>query len=213
MVQQQLPTGFRDDIGAVAERKDDVGQYVLGLCRSRQYTKISTPLVEYKDVFNGYAMGRGQHMYEFMDSSETSVVIRPDLTMPIGRFLATTNIELPRTFYYLGDVFMKNKKHRGDVNQVTQGGIEMVGYEGIEAEQECFAIIKEVNETQLGNNLLLEIGDARFSRTITDALGFSDEEKSELLDALFTKYLPRYNELISDFKNSVLYPFLTVWPR
>ena len=76
MVQQQLPTGFRDDIGAVAERKDDVSQYVLGLCRSRQYTKISTPLVEYKDVFNGYAMGRGQHMYEFMDSSDESVVIR-----------------------------------------------------------------------------------------------------------------------------------------
>jgi len=24
MVQKQLPTGFRDDIGAVAERKDDV---------------------------------------------------------------------------------------------------------------------------------------------------------------------------------------------
>ena len=97
MVQQQLPTGFRDDIGAVAERKDDVSQYVLGLCRNRQYTKISTPLVEYKDVFNGYAMGRGQHMYEFMDSSDASVVIRPDLTMPIGRFLATTNIELPQT--------------------------------------------------------------------------------------------------------------------
>ena len=49
MVQQQLPTGFRDDIGIVAERKDDVSQYVLGLCRNRQYTKISTPLVEYKD--------------------------------------------------------------------------------------------------------------------------------------------------------------------
>ena len=213
MVQQQLPTGFRDDIGIVAERKDDVSQYVLGLCRNRQYTKISTPLVEYKDVFNGYAMGRGQHMYEFMDSSEVSVVIRPDLTMPIGRFLATTNIELPRTFYYLGDVFMKNKKHRGDVNQVTQGGIEMVGYEGLEAEQECFKIIKEVNEAQLGNSLLLEIGDARFSRAITDALGLSDDEKAELLEALFTKYLPRYNELISDFKNSALYPFLNVWPR
>ncbi|MDU1672795.1 MAG: ATP phosphoribosyltransferase regulatory subunit, partial [Veillonella sp.] len=213
MVQQQLPTGFRDDIGIVAERKDDVSQYVLGLCRNRQYTKISTPLVEYKNVFNGYAMGRGQHMYEFMDSSEASVVIRPDLTMPIGRFLATTNIELPRTFYYLGDVFMKNKKHRGDVNQVTQGGIEMVGHDGIEAEQECFKIIKEVNETQLGGSLLLEIGDARFSRAITDALGLSDEERTELLEALFTKYLPRYNELIADFKNSALFPFLNVWPR
>ena len=96
MVQKQLPTGFRDDIGAVAERKDDVSQYLLSLCRNRQYTKISTPLVEYKDVFNGYTLGRGQHMYEFFGSSDASVVIRPDLTMPIGRFLATTNIELPR---------------------------------------------------------------------------------------------------------------------
>lgn len=53
----------------------------------------------------------------------------------------------------------------------------MVGYEGLEAEQECFKIIKEVNEAQLGNHLLLEIGDARFSRAITDALGLSDDEK------------------------------------
>lgn len=213
MVQKQLPTGFRDDIGAVAERKDDVSQYLLSLCRNRQYTKISTPLVEYKDVFNGYTLGRGQHMYEFFGGSDASVVIRPDLTMPIGRFLATTNIELPRKFYYLGDVLMKNKQHRGDINQVTQGGIEMVGYEGIDAELECFAIIKEVNESQLNNTLLLEIGDARFSRAITDALGLTDGERTDLLDALFTKYLPRYNELISEFKNNALYPFLTIWPR
>ena len=213
MVQKQLPTGFRDDIGAVAERKDDVSQYLLSLCRNRQYTKISTPLVEYKDVFNGYTLGRGQHMYEFFGSSDASVVIRPDLTMPIGRFLATTNIELPRKFYYLGDVLMKNKQHRGDINQVTQGGIEMVGYEGIDAELECFAIIKEVNESQLNTTLLLEIGDARFSRAITDALGLTDGERTDLLDALFTKYLPRYNELISEFNNNALYPFLTIWPR
>ena len=51
MVQQQLPTGFRDDVGALAERKDDMGRYVLDLCRNRGYTKISTPLMEYKDVF------------------------------------------------------------------------------------------------------------------------------------------------------------------
>ncbi len=89
----------------------------------------------------------------------------------------------------------------------------MVGYEGIDAELECFAIIKEVNESQLNNTLLLEIGDARFSRAITDALGLTDSERADLLDALFTKYLPRYNELISEFKNNALYPFLTIWPR
>ncbi|MCI5709092.1 ATP phosphoribosyltransferase, partial [Veillonella caviae] len=213
MIQKQLPTGFRDDIGSMAERKDDISQYWLGLCRERQYTKISTPLVEYKDVFNGYALGRSQHMYEFLDGSDASVVIRPDLTMPIGRFLSTTNIELPRKFYYLGDVLMKNKQHRGDINQVTQGGIEMIGYEGLEAEMECIATIKEVNDTQLNGRLQLEIGDARFSRAITDTLGLTEVERDTLLDALFTKFLPRYNELIGDYKNSALYPFLLVWPR
>ena len=45
------------------------------------------------------------------------------------------------------------------------------------------------------------------------ALGLTDGERTDLLDALFTKYLPRYNELISEFKNNALYPFLTIWPR
>ena len=39
---------------------------------------------------------------------------------------------------------------------------------------------------------------SRFSRAITDALGLTDGERTDLLDALFTKYLPRYNELISE---------------
>ena len=59
MVQQQLPTGFRDDIGIVAERKDDVSQYVLGLCRNRQYTKISTPLVECNGARSTYVRIHG----------------------------------------------------------------------------------------------------------------------------------------------------------
>lgn len=212
MVQQQLPTGFRDDVGVLAERKDDMGRYVLDLCRNRGYTKISTPLMEYKDVFQGYAMGR-QHMYEFLDGTAKSIVVRPDLTMPIGRFLATTNIELPRKFYYLGDVLGRTEKHRGGINQVTQGGIELVGYESMAAEQECIDFIKEVNQIQLKGALQLELGNARFAFAITDALGLSDDERTPLLDALFAKNLPLYESIIEVYENSALYPFLAVWPR
>lgn len=213
MVQKQLLTGFRDDIGVMAERKDDISQYWLRLCRNRGYTKISTPLVEYKEAFKGYALGRSQQMYECIDSADSAVVIRPDLTMPIGRFLSTTNIELPRTLYYLGDVLVKHKQHQGHINQVTQGGIEMVGYEGLDAELECISIIQEVNQSELNNQLYLELGDAQFARAITDALGLMEAEREELLEALFTKYLPRYNELIAAYRNSALYPFLILWPR
>ena len=83
----------------------------------------------------------------------------------------------------------------------------------LKLEQECFAIIKEVNETQLGNNLLLEIEMLVFLVLLPMHLDLVMRKRTELLESLFTKYLPRYNELISDFKNSALYPFLTVWPR
>ena len=73
------------------------------------------------------------------------------------------------------------------LTKLHKGGIEMVGYEGIDAELECFAIIKEANESQLNNTLLLEIGDARFSRAITDALGVTDGERTDLLDSVIYK--------------------------
>ena len=51
-------------------------------------------------------------MYEFFGSSDASVVIRPDLTMPIGRFygLRILNCLVSSTILVM---LMKNKQHRG----------------------------------------------------------------------------------------------------
>ena len=78
MVQKQLPTGFRDDIGAVAERKMMWASICSAFAAIVSYTKISTPLVEYKDVFNGYTLGRGQHM-----SNSLVVLMHLWLSVPI----------------------------------------------------------------------------------------------------------------------------------
>ena len=44
MVQKQLPTGFRDDIGAVAERKDDVSSICSAFAAIVSIQKFLHPL-------------------------------------------------------------------------------------------------------------------------------------------------------------------------
>lgn len=213
MNQKQLPQGFRDEFGAFAEQKEIVAQKVLAFFKERGFERINTPLMEYKSLFNNYVMDEHQGVYEFVDTAKGNLVLRPDLTQPIARFLSTTPLTLPKKFYYYGDVIALNQEHKGAANQVTQAGIELVGYGSIKAELECLWLIADVNRQLLDNAMHIELSDVRFADTICHTLGLEEKDYQELLDALFDKNLPRYEEIIEQYKSNALYPLLVAWPR
>lgn len=213
MRQKRLPPGFRDEFGEEAQKKAALSHSLAKCFFERGYTKINTPLIEYKNVFDDYDLAVQQRMYEVVDSSQERLVIRPDLTLPIARFLANIQVNLPKKFYYTGDVFAMNQAHRGWANQVTQAGIELVGYASEKAELECLLIINQVNRLWLNNQLYVELSDARFAETVVDALGLTAGERTELFEALFNKNLPVYERLIEAYTENTLYSLLKIWPR
>ena len=213
MNQKQLPQGFRDEFGAFAQQKEAVAQAVLQYFKDRGFERINTPLMEYKSVFSNYVMDEHQGVYEFVDTAKGNLVLRPDLTQPIARFLSTTPVQLPKKFYYYGDAIALNQEHRGAANQVTQAGIELVGYTSSKAELECLWLIAEVNRELLGNAMHIELSDVRFAQAICDTLALADEEREELLTALFDKNFPAYESAIQQYQGNALYPLLAVWPR
>lgn len=213
MKQKRLPQGFRDEFGEEAQKKALLSNLLSKCFYKRGYTKIITPLIEYKNVFDDYDLAIQQKLYELVDSSQERLVVRPDLTLPIARFLSNIQVSLPTKFYYIGDVLAMNQAHRGWANQVTQAGIELVGYESNRAELECLLVINQVNRLLLNNRLYLELSDARFAPTIVEALGLTADEEETLFDALFNKNLPRYETIIESYAENALYPLLVVWPR
>ena len=213
MKQRQLPQGFRDEFGALAQQKEQVAKGLLISFRQRGYTRINTPLMEYKNVFSEFALGEHQGVYEFVDTAKGNLVLRPDLTLPIARFLSTTPVTLPRKFYYYGDVIALNQEHRGAANQVTQAGVELVGYSSVKAELECLWIIADVNKRLLNNTLHIELSDVRFADAICDTLALEEEARQELLEALFNKNFPAYESIIKQYEGNALYPLLACWPR
>lgn len=213
MKQKRLPQGFRDEFGEEAQKKALLSNLMSKCFYKRGYTKIITPLIEYKNVFDDYDLAIQQKLYELVDNSQDRLVVRPDLTLPIARFLANIQVSLPKKFYYIGDVLAMNQAHRGWANQVTQAGIELVGYESNRAELECLLVINQVNRLLLNNQLYLELSDARFAPAIVDALGLTVAEEEVLFEALFNKNIPQYERIIEGYAENALYPLLVVWPR
>nr|WP_326521490.1 ATP phosphoribosyltransferase regulatory subunit [Limosilactobacillus difficilis] len=79
----KLPNGLRDDVGPIAQREDVLSHQLLKQFSKKGYTRISTPLLEREALFQDYELK--DQMYKLTDGDGQSLVIRPDLTLPVAR--------------------------------------------------------------------------------------------------------------------------------
>lgn len=107
----KLPTGLRDEFGLMAEQKDILSHQILAAFRHKGYTRIITPLLEQEELFQNYELK--DQMYKFIDADGRALVLRPDLTLPVARFLENNNVVLPQKFYYLGEELSIGRQFMG----------------------------------------------------------------------------------------------------
>ena len=205
-----LPAGLRDQFGTEAESKDQISAWLMKNLRSRGYRRIITPIVERRDLFAEFNMQSEQ--YRVIDPAGDELVLRPDLTLPVARFLATTNVKLPQKIYYLGERFQAAPELSGGKNEQTQAGIELIGYGSLKAEMEGVILMHQLNRHLLDNQLTIELGHARLVDTILDALELDEELQQQLAQALYHKNFPAYEKLLRQVDAPQTMPFLRKWP-
>ena len=205
-----LPAGLRDQFGTKAESKDQISAWLMKNLRSRGYRRIITPIVERRDLFAEFNMQSEQ--YRVIDPAGDELVLRPDLTLPVARFLATTNVKLPQKIYYLGERFQAAPELSGGQSEQTQAGIELIGYGSLKAEMEGVILMHRLNRHLLDNQLTIELGHARLVDTILDALELDEELQQQLAQALYHKNFPAYEKLLRQVDAPQTMPFLRKWP-
>lgn len=212
MTDYKLPLGLRDYVGTTAENKAQIEAYLLDLFNKLGYKQIQTPLLEYQEVFAKYSL-TNEDFYRVLGPRGEIMVLRPDLTLPIARFLATTNISLPQKFAYIGSVFKQKRELMGFSNQEVQAGVELIGYDNLKAELECLYLINRLNRKLFGGELYLELGNATFASKVLAKLDIEPKTQTAIKQALFTKNLPTYERLIAPYQQQELFAFLKIWPR
>lgn len=207
-----LPLGTRAEFGDRAARKQLLVNELQKNLQKRNFMKVDTPLLEYQEVFANFDL-KQMRTYQLLDKNNKTVVLRPDLTLPIARLLTTTNIKLPQKFYYVGDLFKIAKELSGRNNQMTQAGIELVGYSSLKAELECLLLINRISQKWLRNRVKIEISHACFADSLLASVTSNNELKNKIKHELYRKKIPEYQKAIKQFENTENYPFLQMWPR
>ena len=207
-----LPLGTRDEFGVRSEEKQRIIGVIQRHFNNLGFARISTPIIEKQAVFQPYQLVNSK-MYRLLDQEGDTIVLRPDLTLPIARFLSSTSIPLPQKFCYVGDIFRLSRSLSGSYNQLTQAGIELVGYQSTKAELECLINIYDLSQEILDEQITIELGYADFAKIFLDIFTTDIDLRKQIAQALFDKKITEYERLISSFEDQRLYPLLKKWPR
>lgn len=178
------PEGFTDYLPEANLLKEITEFNISEVFKRYGYKSISSPTLEYVEVFEGSGNAAKNDRYQFTNKSGDVLALRSDVTPPIVR-IATRNYkgsDLPLRFSYIQNIFKDSTNYTGKLKEVTQAGVELIGNSSPEADAEVIAVA--INSLLLAGvtDFQIDIGHVDFVG------GFLAEEDFFDNDNFSTKY-------------------------
>ena len=163
------PEGTRDRLFAECRERRQVQRALTALFARRGYAEVSTPEVEFYDLFlqSGSPLPQ-ESMLKIIDRSGKIMVMRPDCTTPIARVAATKlkTLPLPQRLFYDQTVFRSGQAHKGGSSEIAQCGVELMGAAGQKADLEVVALAVDALRTCGVEDYHVELGHVGFFRDL-----------------------------------------------
>lgn len=200
------PEGTKDLLFGECIVRRTIEDTLLRLFKSRGYSEIITPGLEFFDVFNMKSRYFPQeNLYKLTDSKGRLIVMRPDSTMPIARVVATRlrDAELPLKLCYNQTVYRNESLLKGRSDETVQAGIELIGSEMKMADLEVISAAVDALKA-FGLEFSLEIGHIGVFKTLVERLDADEKDKDYIRKLIENKNFPALNDFLDTFgSNSI----------
>ncbi len=198
----QTPRGTKDFLPRDAERKRWIEETLRNLFWRWGYREIITPTMEFYDAVSaGDAAGLAGNLYRFFEREGDILALRPDMTTPIARVVATRlhDSAKPIRLYYHANVFRYADLQAGRRREFYQSGVELVGSSSHLADAEVIALTVESLKAVGLKNFRVDIGHVDYYDGILQNSGLSPEQRRSLRLALLKKDYVALEELTAVF--------------
>lgn len=199
------PEGVQDILFDQCRIKRRLEAGLRKLFTSYGYMEMETPTIEFYDAFGGeLGLIRQESMYKFCDAKGRLLVLRPDMTIPIARVVATKvkDESLPLKCCYIGNTFCFDELGGGRQNEFTQAGVEILGIRSPEADAEVIAMaVKGVKSCGL-DKFQIEIGQVDFFKGIMEKTGLSADEVEEVREGIDRKDFVAVEQVMNKYRVS-----------
>ena len=194
-----LPEGTRDIIFDECVIKRNIERNVDELFEKWGYKEVITPTVEYYETFNqDFQILKEEDMYKFFDNKGRILVLRPDMTIPIGRVVETKlkDSAFPLQLRYNSNIFRVHESFGGKRNEYTDMGVELIGLEDTKSDLEMLVLALESLKTLGLNEFKLEIGYSGFFNAALKGSNIDEECKNAIATFIDEKNLKSLEEYL-----------------
>ena len=180
------PDGFKDTLPRPFLLKKKLQNNIENTFYLTGYSPISSPLLEYAEVFEGAGSVPPRQMYRLIGRDGDILALRSDMTPPAARIAATnyTQSGVPLRFYYTENAFRCHQSYKGKAGEYTESGVELIGAAGIEADAEVIALAVDCLLAAGLTGFRLYIGHAGFIRGALGECDLSEDDKRVILRSM-----------------------------
>jgi len=181
--------GMRDFPPPQQIKREVLFDRIKSVFRRHGFDPIETPAIESWDVLSGKYGTEEKLIYRFKDRGDRDVGLRYDLTVPLARFFASNQGNLPRPFkrYQIQPVWRAEKPQKGRYREFYQCDIDTVGSKNPLSDAQIVVAIRDAL-VELGvRDFTIRINHRQFLRAIAQRLGLKGDmelEMARILDKL-----------------------------
>lgn len=185
------PSGIRDWPIGTAPTKRIVENKLAQLFSIWGYEEIITGTIEYEEVIS-HSLNeeeKGQ-LYRFFGKEGEALTLRPDMTTPIARFVASQLVETPTSplrLFYTANVFRHEKTQAGRYREFYQAGIELIGTDNSRADAEVIILASEALQNLGVDGFKIGIGQVQVLDSMLNNSSLPEEMKRSLKKAIAVK--------------------------
>jgi ATP phosphoribosyltransferase regulatory subunit len=182
----RIPSGTRDVLPDEMRELRAMTDRVRTVFEQAGYGEVSTPALEYESTFGRADMAGSRPAYRMFDEHGHVLVLRPDMTVPIARLVATryAQSEPPLRFCYFAHAYRGVRPQRGQSREFLQAGVELVGVPGAAGTAEALTVLGSALDAAGLQTYRIGLGDASLYPSLLAALGVERQERELILTEL-----------------------------
>lgn len=160
----EKPQGVRDFLLGTARQKREIERKIADTYTRWGYEEVITPTFEYMETFQHGLRGDEDRVFKLIERSGRTVVLRPDMTTPIARVVASLlrDEPLPLRLSYNASIFRQQESVAGRDAEFTQAGVELIGDASPAADAEVVALAVSALEAAGIKEFRLALGQVSF---------------------------------------------------
>jgi ATP phosphoribosyltransferase regulatory subunit len=180
-----IPSGTRDVLPDEMRELRAITEAMRAVFDRRGYGEVWTPSIEYEDVLRRGETGVDP-AYRVMDDHGNVMALRPDMTVPIARVVATRYADEPPPlrFSYFAHAYRGVRPHRGQMREFLQAGIELVGAPAPGGTVEALTVLCETLDATGLSGYRIALGSASLFPALLASLDVPQDAREPLLRAL-----------------------------